>query len=57
MGQAVTPDHPHSIIFLRRDIEQLNRFFSPLCETRPVIGLMRHITGIEHLPENAGTEL
>lgn len=57
MGQAVPPDHPHSIIFLRRDIEQLNRFFSPLCETRPVIEAMRYITGIEHLPENAGTEM
>ena len=57
MGQAVPPDHPHSIIFLRRDVEQLNRFFSPLCETTGLIEAMRNITGIEHLPENAGTEL
>jgi len=57
MGQAVTPDHPHSIIFLRRDLEQLNRFFSPLCDTIVLIDAMRQITGISHLPENAGTEL
>ena len=57
MGQAVTPDHPHSIIFLRRDLEQLNRFFDPLCETMGLIEAMRKVTGIAHLPENAGTEL
>ncbi len=57
MGQAVTPDHPHSIIFLRRDIEQLNRFFAQKCETMILIDIMRYITGIPHLPENAGTEL
>ena len=57
MGQAVTPDHPHSIIFLRRDVEQLNRFFSSRCETIGLIEAMRNITGIENLPENAGTEL
>ncbi|HWQ66027.1 MAG TPA: serine protein kinase RIO [Methanospirillum sp.] len=57
MGQAVPPDHPHSIIFLRRDVEQLNRFFSSRCETMATIDAMRHITGIAHLPEKAGTEL
>lgn len=57
MGQAVPPEHPHSIIFLRRDVEQLNRFFSPLCETIDLIEAMRYITGIEHLPDKAGTEL
>ena len=56
MGQAVTPDHPHAFRFLRRDIEQLNRFFSPKCETISLISAMRTITGIEHLPEEAGTE-
>lgn len=57
MGQAVTPDHPHSIIFLRRDLEQLNRFFSHTGITMGLIEAMRHVTGISHLPENAGTEL
>ena len=41
MGQALTPDHPHSIIFLRRDLEQLNRFFSSLCDTMVLIDAMR----------------
>ena len=57
MGQAVPPDHPHAFIFLRRDIEQLNRFFAPRCEVMPVIEAMRMVTGIEHLPEKAGTEM
>jgi RIO kinase 1 len=57
MGQAVTPDHPHSFIFLRRDLEQLCRFFSPLCETKGISELMRYITGIIHLPDTAGTEM
>jgi RIO kinase 1 len=56
MGQAVPPDHPHAFTFLRRDVEQLNRFFSPLCETKELIEAMRYITGIAHLPEKAGTE-
>lgn len=57
MGQAVTPDHPHSIIFLRRDLEQLNRFFTPLCETKNISDLMRYISGIAYLPDTAGTEM
>ena len=57
MGQAVTPDHPRSFNFLRRDLEQLNRFFSSLCETMDLTGAMRYISGIEHLPEKAGTDM
>jgi len=56
MGQAVPPDHPHAFRFLRRDIEQLNRFFSTRCETMSIISAMRTVTGIENLPEKAGTE-
>jgi RIO kinase 1 len=55
MGQAVPPDHPHSIIFLQRDVEQLNRFFSTRCEIREMMEMMRYITGIEHMPDRAGT--
>ncbi len=45
MGQAVTRDHPHAHGFLKRDLENTNRFFSSLCTTREVDELLGWITG------------
>ncbi len=46
MGQSVLRDHPRAFQFLRRDIANINRFFSPRC---PVIGeeeVFWRVTGI-----------
>jgi len=45
MGQAVTLDHPHAPGFLKRDLEQLNRFFNERCITREVPDLLEELCG------------
>ena len=45
MGQAVTLDHPHAPGFLKRDIEQVNRFFSGHCDTRDVMEILEELCG------------
>jgi len=45
MGQAVTRDHPNAGTFLIRDIRNVNRFFSALCEVEDEETLMREVTG------------
>lgn len=45
MGQAVPPDHPHAPGFLKRDLEQVNRFFSDRCNTREVSELLEELCG------------
>lgn len=45
MGQAVTRDHPNAGTFLIRDIRNVNRFFSALCEVEDEEALMREVTG------------
>ncbi|HDS62639.1 MAG TPA: serine protein kinase RIO, partial [Methanofollis liminatans] len=44
-GQAVTRDHPNAGTFLIRDIRNVNRFFSALCEVEDEEALMREVTG------------
>ncbi|MCX6693503.1 MAG: serine protein kinase RIO [Methanomicrobiales archaeon] len=46
MGQSVTPDHPEAIRFLRRDIMNINRFFSQFCDVRDANQTLSAITGI-----------
>mgnify|MGYP003824170419 CR=1 FL=1 len=43
MGQAVTLDHPNAPGFLKRDLEQLNRFFEERCSTREVSGILEEL--------------
>jgi len=45
MGQAVTLDHPHAPGFLKRDLEQLNRFFSEQCSTIEVSDTLDELCG------------
>lgn len=45
MGQAVTLDHLNAPGFLKRDLEQLNRFFSERCTVRDVTGLLEELCG------------
>ncbi|TAJ45505.1 serine protein kinase RIO [Methanofollis fontis] len=45
MGQAVTRDHPNAGTFLIRDIRNINRFFSNLCDIEDEDGIMRSVTG------------
>ncbi|PWR71076.1 serine protein kinase RIO [Methanospirillum stamsii] len=45
MGQAVTLDHLNAPGFLKRDLEQLNRFFSERCTVRDVPGLLEELCG------------
>ncbi|WOF17191.1 serine protein kinase RIO [Methanoplanus sp. FWC-SCC4] len=47
MGQAVTPDHPRAIKFLVRDIKNINRYFSRLCDIRDEEEIFKEIVG-EH---------
>ncbi len=47
MAQAVTPEHPRAYNFLFRDIKNINRFFSPKCETINEHDLFRSIVGKE----------
>jgi RIO kinase 1 len=43
MGQAVTRDHPHAPGFLKRDLEQINRFFLDKCKTRDVAEMLEEL--------------
>ena len=52
MGQSVTVDHPAAFRFLRRDIANINHFFSPRCNVRDEKELFTQITGIP-LPAHA----
>ncbi|HOL40350.1 MAG TPA: RIO1 family regulatory kinase/ATPase, partial [Methanospirillum sp.] len=45
MGQAVTRDHPHAPGFLKRDLEQLNRFFNERCTTREISEILEELCG------------
>ncbi|MCA1916938.1 serine protein kinase RIO [Methanospirillum hungatei] len=45
MGQAVTLDHPHAPGFLKRDLEQLNRFFHERCTTIEVSDTLWELCG------------
>jgi len=45
MGQAVTLDHPHAPGFLKRDLEQLNRFFSEQCKVTDVSVILEELCG------------
>ncbi len=45
MGQAVTLDHPHAPGFLKRDLEQLNRFFHERCSTHEVSEILEELCG------------
>jgi RIO kinase 1 len=45
MGQSVTPDHPRALTFLARDIKNINRFFSRLCEVREEREIFTDIVG------------
>jgi RIO kinase 1 len=45
MGQAVTQDHPHAPGFLKRDLEQLNRFFNERCATREISEILEELCG------------
>jgi len=45
MGQAVTLDHLNAPGFLKRDLEQLNRFFSGRCSVREVSETLEELCG------------
>jgi len=45
MGQAVTIEHPHAPGFLKRDLEQINRFFAGRCKTREISDILRELCG------------
>lgn len=45
MGQAVTPDHPRASFFLARDISNINRFFSGICDVKEEREIFSEITG------------
>lgn len=47
MGQAVTLDHPRALAFLKRDIANINRFFSRLCSVREERAVFEEIVGSE----------
>jgi len=46
MGQSVTTDHPRAFQFLKRDIANINHFFSSRCEVRDERELFTRITGL-----------
>lgn len=46
MGQAVTLDHLNAPGFLKRDLEQLNRFFLERCSVREVNEILTELCGI-----------
>ena len=46
VGQAVTLDHPNAPGFLKRDLEQLNRFFSERCNIREINEILEELCGI-----------
>jgi RIO kinase 1 len=45
MGQAVLPDHPRALTFLRRDVKNINRFFSRYCDVLDEQEIVRAIVG------------
>ena len=45
MGQSVTRDHPGAYEFLKRDIRNINRFFSGLCEVHEDRVVFTEVTG------------
>ena len=45
MGQAVTLDHPNAPGFLKRDLEQVNRFFADRCTTRDALEILEELYG------------
>ena len=46
MGQSVTTDHPRAFQFLKRDIANINHFFSSRCEVKDERELFTRITGL-----------
>jgi RIO kinase 1 len=46
MGQSVTTDHPRAFQFLKRDIANINHFFSSRCEVRDEREIFTGITGL-----------
>jgi len=46
MGQAVTEEHPQALLFLMRDLENINRFFGTMCNIDDVRDTFTKITGI-----------
>ncbi len=52
IGQAVTTDHAHAHSFLKRDIENVNRFFASRCAVRETNDLLDWICGISPDKEN-----
>ena len=55
MGQSVTIDHPRAFSFLKRDIANINHFFSSRCELRDERELFTRITGLV-FPDMVDTE-
>lgn len=46
MGQSVLTDHPNALRFLIRDISNVNRYFSRLCEVRDERKIFTEVTGM-----------
>ena len=46
MGQSVTTDHPRAFQFLKRDIANINHFFSSRCEVKDDRKIFTSITGL-----------
>ena len=54
MGQSVTRSHPRVYQFLKRDIMNINRFFSPLCDVEDPDTLFTRVSGLP--PHPGGVE-
>ena len=46
MGQSVTIDHPRAFKFLKRDITNINHFFSSLCDVEDEKMIFSRVTGM-----------
>jgi RIO kinase 1 len=46
MGQSVTLDHPRAFQFLKRDIANINHFFSPRCDVDDEKEIFTRVTGL-----------
>jgi RIO kinase 1 len=46
MGQSVTIDHPRAFKFLKRDIANINHFFSPRCDVEDEKVIFSRVTGM-----------
>ncbi len=46
MGQSVTIDHPKAFRFLKRDIENINRYFSHSCDVEDARMIFSRVTGM-----------